>query len=282
MKFVRSLNNSAAIVLGDNGKEEVVLGKGIGFGNKSGDTIDISKIEHRFVMAENKINIDQIKEIRATTFDITDKVIDLVERKLQIKFDDFQYLALADHIDFALTRVKDHIDVSDNNTRWETRNLFPKEYEVAKKIVNLINQKANVQLPDSESVFMTYHLVNASYKDTQIQETIKLTQLIAGVVNIIQLEYQVVLDTDSFNYNRFITHIRALMVRFMKKQKSEVNNLDPSLLELMKVKYNHAYETAQRISIFLHKKMGWVLKQDDLFYLTLHIWRVTSRQDQYN
>ncbi len=34
MKFLKAFNNSAALVRNDEGQEEVVLGKGIGFGLK--------------------------------------------------------------------------------------------------------------------------------------------------------------------------------------------------------------------------------------------------------
>ena len=41
----------------------------------------------------------------------------MVEPLLNVKFNDFQYLALADHIDFALSRIEDNIDISAANTR---------------------------------------------------------------------------------------------------------------------------------------------------------------------
>lgn len=277
MEFVRSLNNSAAIVKDDDA-EEIILGKGVGFGLKKGDQIDESKIERRFVTANDQVQPDQVKDLSATTIDVTNKVVKMVEPLLQIKFNDYQYLALADHIDFALTRVTDHIDLSDNNTRWEVKNLFPREYAISEKVVQLINQELSVELPKSESVLMTYHLVNASSKDSAVQETVQITNLISGIVNIIQLEYQMVLDTESFNYSRFITHLRALLVRLIRKQKSDTESLDPSLLGFMQVKYCHAYETAERISTYLNAKMGWNLQPDDKFYLVLHIWRVTNRQ----
>lgn len=278
MKFVRTLNNSAAIVE-DDGKEEVVLGKGIGFGLKKGDQVDESKIERRFVTADDQ-DLDQVKDIRSTTLDVTNKVVDLVEPLLQIKFNDYQYLALADHIDFAVTRIKDHIDVSDNNTSWEVKNLFPKEYRISQRVIDLINNELKIELPKSEAVFMTYHLVNASSDEDKVQETVQITNLISGIINIVQLEYQMVLDTNSFNYNRFITHLRALLVRLIRHQKTDTAELDPSLLGFMKVKYSHAYETAERIATYLHSKMGWKLQPDDIFYLVLHIFRVTSRQDK--
>lgn len=278
MKFVKQLNNSAAIVESDDGKEEVVLGKGIGFGLKKGDTIDENKIERRFVTADDQIDLDQVQDIGASTIDVTNQVVKMVEPILDIKFSDFQYLSLADHIDFAITRVEDDIDLNMNNTRWEVKNLFPKEFAVAEEVVKLINEELGIKLPKSESVLMTYHLVNASSNDAQLQETVQITNLISSIVNIIQLDYKMVLDTDSFNYSRFITHLRALLVRLLRHQSTDTEELDPSLLSFMKVKYNHAYQTEERIATFLHAKMGWELKPDDRFYLVLHIWRVTSRQ----
>ncbi|MDE7056261.1 MAG: PRD domain-containing protein, partial [Lactobacillus sp.] len=144
MEFVRSLNNSAAIVKDDDA-EEIILGKGVGFGLKKGDQIDESKIERRFVTANDQVQPDQVKDLSATTIDVTNKVVKMVEPLLQIKFNDYQYLALADHIDFALTRVTDHIDLSDNNTRWEVKNLFPREYAISEKVVQLINQELSVE-----------------------------------------------------------------------------------------------------------------------------------------
>lgn len=279
LKFLKTLNNSAAIVETDSGESEIVLGKGIGFNLKKGDQIDESKIERRFVTADDHKK-DQVKDIRPETIDITNQVVRLVEPLLNIKFNDFQYLALADHIDFALTRVKDNIDFSDNNTRWEVRNLFPKEYQVAEQTIKLIDSQLKVTLPKSESVLMTYHLVNAESDDAQVQETVQITQLIKDIINIIQFEYKLVLDTNSFNYSRFITHLRALLVRLMRHQKTDTEELDPSLLSFMKVKYNQAYETSERIATYLNSKMGWELKPDDKFYLVLHIWRVTNRQEK--
>lgn len=71
----------------------------------------------------------------------------MVEPLLNVKLNDFQYLALADHIDFALSRIEDHIDISAASTRWEVKNLFPKEYKISEKVIALINKEMNVNLP---------------------------------------------------------------------------------------------------------------------------------------
>lgn len=278
MIFLKTFNNSAALVKDDDGKEEVVLGKGIGFGIKKGQKVDESKIERRFITTEQSDEVKQVKEFRPQTIDVTNQVVDLVEPLLQTKFTDYQFLALADHIDFAVTRINDNIDIDPANNDWEVKNLFPKEYALAGKVIALINSEFNIQLPKSETIFMTYHLVNAASDDAQIQETMQITNLISGIISIIQYQYKITLDTTSFNYSRFITHLRILLVRLLRKDKKEDPQLDPSLLSFMKIKYNEAYETAERIATYLHSKMGWTLDSDDKFYLVLHIFRVTSRQ----
>lgn len=279
MIFLKSFNNSAALIQNEEGQEEVVLGKGIGFGLKKGDQVPEEKIERRFIPATQEDEINQVKQISSQTIDVTSKIVRMVEPLLQVKFNDFNYLALADHIDFALTRVEDNIDLNSANNSWEVKNLFPKECAVANQVVELINTDLNVKLPKSEVVLMTYHMVNAESNDAQLQETVQITELITGIINIIQFQYQITLDTESFSYSRFITHLRVLLVCLIKHQKRTGEALDPSLLSFMKIKYTRAYETAQRISTYLHAKMGGTLEADDQFYLVLHIFRVTSRQN---
>lgn len=204
----------------------------------------------------------------------------MVEPLLNVKFNDFQHLALADHIDFALSRIEDNIDISAANIRWEVKNLFPKEYKISEKVIALINKEMKVNLPVSESTFMTHHFVNAASDNDQVQETVEITEFISGIIDIIQYKYQMDLATESFNYSRFITHLRVLLVRLLRNKHHKSWELDGSLLGFMKIKYNHAYDTAERIATYLHSKKGWTLNSDDEFYLVLHIWRVTSRQEK--
>ena len=280
MKFLKAFNNSAALVRNDEGQEEVVLGKGIGFGLKEGQDVDENKIERCFVTSDQSDEVAQVKEFKSQTIDVTNQIVKMVEPLLQTHFTDYQFLALADHIDFAVTRINDHIDIDPANNDWEVKNLFPKEYAIAEKVVALINRELQVILPKRETTFMTYHLVNAASDDAQVQETIQITNLISGIISIIQFQYKITLDTTSFNYSRFITHLRILLVRLLRKEIKENQKLDPSLLSFMKIKYNKAYDTAERIATYLHSKMNWTLDSDDKFYLVLHIFRVTSRQEK--
>ena len=280
MKFKKSYNNSVALVE-ENGQELIVVGKGIGFGLKPGMEVDVSKIERRYRSDEESMSeISQIKEIKAQVLNATTKIIEMAEPDLNIKFTDNQYLTLADHINFAIQRLQEDINIGWSGvSRWEIKSLFPKEYKVAEKAVKILDSEFQITLPEEEIVLLTYHFVNAGNDDLKVQDTIKISKLISGIVDIVQYRYRIVFDTESFNYSRFITHLRALMVRKVLHQESGEDELDPTILELMKLKYAEAFETVESISTYLEGKAGWKLNQNDKLYLVLHIWRVTHRQN---
>ena len=279
MKFLKNFNNNAALLVYDQDVEWIVVGNGVGFGKHQGDQIDEQKIQRRFVATlKQNVDIDDFQDLKPQSFVITTQVVHLVEPLLKVSFSDYQYFVLADHIDFALKRANDGIDVDNGTVRWEVKKLFPKEFQAATQSVDLINATADVTLPKSEVVFMTYHFINAGSDGSKLQETIKITKLIGGIIDIVQYQYQMRLDPESFNYNRFIAHLRALMVQRVSRSNGTGSELDQSLLQLMQVKYAHAYATVERIDTFLQSKAGWRLEPDDKVYLTLHIWRVTHRQ----
>lgn len=279
MKFLKNFNNNAALVVDDQDVEWIVVGNGVGFGKHKGDQVDEQKIQRRFVATlKQNVDIDSFQDLKPQSFAITTQVVHLVEPLLKVSFSDYQYFVLADHIDFALKRANDGIDVDNGTVRWEVKKLFPKEFQAATKAVELINSTADVTLPKSEVVFMTYHFINAGSDGSKLQETIKITKLISGIIDIVQYQFQMNLDPESFNYNRFVAHLRALMVQRVSRTSGTGSELDQSLLQLMIAKYPQAYATVERIDTFLQSKAGWRLEPDDKVYLTLHIWRVTHRQ----
>lgn len=279
MQFIKNFNNNAALVTDDQAVEWVVVGNGVGFGMHTGDTIDESKIQRRFVASlKGNVDIDSFQDLKPQSFIITTKVIRLVEPLLKISFSDYQYFVLTDHIDFALKRANDGIDVDNGTVRWEVKKLYASEFQAAEQAVALIEKLAAITLPKSEVVFMTYHFVNAASDGTKLQETIKITKLISGILDIVQYQFHVALDPESFNYNRFITHLRALMVQRACHVDTTGSELDDSLLTLMRAKYPLAYDTVERIDTFLQSKADWRLTPDDKVYLILHVWRVTHRQ----
>lgn len=280
MKFIKSYNNNAALVQDGHGQEWIVTGKGVSFGLKKGQSVAEEKIERRFkAEKDQEIEPQVVQGIKPKSFEATDKVTKMAEEKYQLEFTGYQYFALADHIDFAIKRTLDGAAVPDGTVAWEGAKLFPKEFKMAQDAVQIIEDTVHISMEHSEPVYLMYHFINAESDGSKLQDTVRMSQYISGIVNIVQFQYGVTLDPSSFNYQRFVSHLRALMVRRIVGDKQE-GELDPAILQLMELKYPEEKETVDRIGTYLQNKADWQLTPDDRVYLILHIWRVTHRDEE--
>lgn len=282
MKFQKNFNNNAALVEDSQALEWIVIGNGVGFGKHPGDLVDESKIERRFIATGSKgfdaPQVQALTEINAKMLAIMSEIVTLVEPALDTKINDRQYLILADHLQFAVKRINAHVTLNDQSLLWELRNLFPTEYQTAQQTIQLINQKLGFKLPDGEAVPLTYHFVNIKNGDSEIEDTMTMAKLVANIIGIVQKNYGIVLDEESFNYSRFISHLRYFIIRRLKKTQETDTQLDPALLAMMITRYPQAYQVVQQITAFLKLEMDWALQSDEEVYLLLHIWRVTQHQ----
>ncbi|TSB47340.1 PRD domain-containing protein [Alkalicoccobacillus porphyridii] len=281
MKFTKAFNNNVALVKDSSGVEWIVMGTGVGFQKNKGDSISEENIRRKFVAEQSSTRkplLQVLDEIDSEVLDVSVEIIKNTEAQLGITFNNNIYLTLADHLNFAVKRANEQIDYADTN-RWEVKNLYPKEYEAAKDAIRQVFDRLDVLLPKSEETFITYHFVNGQQaKKTKIEETLKMTEVINRIIEIVQYHFQLKLDEDSLNYTRFITHLRYFFIRQFKQDQTEQEEVDLTLLELVKTKYEKAYQAVEKISTLLEKRYGWSLSSNERLYLTLHVWRVTNRQ----
>ena len=278
MKFVKAFNNNVALVEDSSGLEWVVMGTGVGFQNKKGDKIDQSVIRRKFVAESSRTRrplehiLDNIKpEILNTSIEL----IKQAEAEIGVTFNANIYLTIADHLNFAIERSNDGLEYT-QASRWEVKRLYPKEYQAAVHAIRLIYDRLDVLLPKSEETFLTHHFVNAQNEQTNIKETMKMTEVINRIIEIVQYHFQLKLDEESMNYSRFVTHLRYFVLRQLDHEQHASLQTDLAILNLVKTKYAKAYQAVAKISNLLYKKYGWSLSSDESLYLTLHIWRVTN------
>lgn len=89
----------------------------------------------------------------------------------------------------------------------------------------------------------------------------KITKLIAGIVDIVQYQYGLTLDVESFNYTRFIGHLRAFMVQRLSNARPYGAELDGELLALMEQKYPRQLLRLPALIIFYRLRWGGPLIQ---------------------
>lgn len=206
----------------------------------------------------------------------TTAVTKLAEQLFDVTFSNYQYLSLADHLNFAIERAHEQIMMNVTATRWELETLYPLEYKAAKQAKEFIEHRHTIALPESETIFLTYHFVNAQSELGTMNDTVKMTQLIQQTIDLVQRMAQTQLNTEDFHYTRFITHLRFFVLKKMRDEVIVDDGLDPLLIQTLQLKYAKAYDIAKKVAVFYRHQEQWELTTDELLYLSLHIWRVTQ------
>ncbi|WP_156856347.1 BglG family transcription antiterminator LicT [Oceanobacillus sp. AG] len=278
MKIKKILNNNVALTYNERNQEVVVMGLGLAFQKKEGSTIDPDKIEKTFILenkgVSNKI-AELLKEIPEIYLDLTYQIIELAKSRLPYQLDDYLYVALIDHLSFAVERHKQGFDLK-NALLWEIQKYYKQEYKLALEALEIINKKLDIELPEDEAASIALHFVNSQLSGDNMTKTVQMTEMVNDILNIVKYYFQMELDEDSVNYERFLTHLRFFALRFIRKEKLE-DTYDEFLFEQVKGKYNKAFQCAERIASYIKKDYNWSISHDEILYLTLHIHRLTNR-----
>ena len=94
----------------------------------------------------------------------------------------------------------------------EVKIFYPQEFAVGKYALSLVRKELHVTLPEDEAASIALHLVNAQF-DTSISETLRVTQVLHYVMEILDSCKELVLDPASPYYDEFIIHLKFLALR---------------------------------------------------------------------
>lgn len=175
-RVLRVFNNNAVLVSTD-GVETVLAGRGIGFGKKPGDSIPKAGVQRQFVEAsEDKIEfLKSAKaldpQLVATVSEAVDIAADLIK-----DLSGSIYVVLVDHLVFAVQRHRDGTPIQ-NKLVSEIKIAFPTEYNAAEILLQYVNAKLGITLPDDEAGFIALHLNAARTGDTVKQPLSKVNEL---------------------------------------------------------------------------------------------------------
>lgn len=279
MKIKKVLNNNVVVSLNSRNQEIVVMGRGLAFQKKVGEIIDASKIEKTFVLETHGISeklANLLRDISEKYLNISARILEYAKSQLPYKLDEYLYVALTDHISFAISRYKQGIHLK-NPLLWEIRKFYKDEFQVAVKALEIIKEETGIELGEDEAASIALHLVNSQLSGENVATAIQVTEIVNKILNIVKYHFKLELDENSINYERFLTHLRFFAIRFIREEKLE-ESVDEFFFEQIKIKYPEAYACTQKIKTYLEKQFHFELTKDEELYLTVHIYRVTNRQ----
>lgn len=278
MIIEKVINNNIVSAYDENGKEVVVMGRGLGFHARAGAVIDKSKVEKVFRITSRSV-ADQFMELIAKMpiehTKISNDIIAFAKKTLKLKLNQSIYVTLTDHINFAIDRCQKGINL-ENALLWEIRRFYPQEYELGCYAIDLIREQLHITLPEDEAGFIALHFVNAEY-GTNIRDAANFPYQMKEILEIVSRELEIVLDEGTLHYERFVTHMKFLLQRVYRKEL--LPNEETELAEMMRKKYPREYACSQRIAEYIEKTSNCRLSGEEVMYLSIHIRRVTMAEE---
>lgn len=279
LTIAKVLNNNIALVVDASGRDCIAMGCGIAFKKSRGDVLAEREVERLFTqhVPELSKRLDSlVKLIPEEYFEAAQAIVEHAKLRLGRDLDDSIYLALTDHIHFAVERARKGVVVG-NRLTLDTKMVYREEFECAEAALAYIERVFEVELPKDEAAFITLHFVNAS-TGAGMDATVEAAQLIQRLLGIIEDELGTTFDRDSLSYYRFMIHLRFFVQRIVvpDARPGDGETEDLRMLALVRQQYGESFACAERVANYVERERGVRVSANERTYLTVHIERVRS------
>lgn len=278
MIIKKILNNNVVISDNKESQEVVVMGKGIAFNKKVGDKISLIAIDKMFVNhsgSERQEMEKLVEKIPPDIIEVSKEIMLLAEKEIGYNYSEKSYLSLTDHLFYAIERARENISLP-NPLLFDIKKFYSKEFKVALKAVEIVKNKLNVDMTEEEAGVIAMHLANSVTDYQDMATTMKNTEIVKNILNVVRRYFGCEFDENSTNYQRMVTHIQFFVQRIMNNELSE--ETDDFLYELVQSKYPEAFQCSLRVRDYLLTKRDISISHSEIIYLTIHINRVVNNK----
>ncbi|WEG73060.1 BglG family transcription antiterminator LicT [Vagococcus intermedius] len=275
MKVLKILNNNAFISYDSHGKEVIVMGNGIAFGQKVGKEVTPTGRYKIFSNTDSETN-ERLKaivaEIPEEYMKITERIIFILEKQYDKKINDVVYISLTEHIHGAVERHKKGIEVT-NPMLMDIKRLFKDEYEIGLSAIEDIENEFGIPFGEDEAAYIAQHLI---YGQLDYMTSITdVTKLMQEIIDIIKYTFRTNFNEESIYYNRFVTHLKFFAQRVVSDQTYSDENQD--LFDIFKAKYLESYGCVCKIVAHIKNHYDYDLNSDEQLYLMIHIEKISTK-----
>lgn len=273
MKVIKILNNNALLALDNDGFEYVYLAKGIGFQNKINEELIDLENQKKYKLFtpeadDGRNSKDIIERVEAIYIEISAYILSLTQQKFK-NVDEDILLPLADHIAFAIQRIKNGVSIINPFVN-DIKLLFTDEYEVAEQSKDFIKEKTNVTINEDEISYITLH-INSAIRAEHIDLSMQIIRIIKNFIDEIEQECGIKVNYNSITYTRFITHIRFMVARIYNNE-----YLGVDMNNYTETNFPYSYKKAVELAEIIGSVLKNNIKDIEIGYLALHIERVVQ------
>lgn len=266
-------HNTVIVICSETNQEYMIMGKGVGFNKKVNENIEAKPEDTVYSLQESTERGDVkhlIKSLSPVCMEIADEVLDEAERVFG-KIDRSILFPMADHLEYAVKRVKNHEQISNPLTE-DIRVLFHMEFKVAQCAEPILKEKLGVQIDQHEIGYIALH-IHAAIEDEEISQTMQMARAVRECISLVETEIGRPIDVMSLSYNRLMNHIRYMVARAINEEQLKVN-----LNDYMRIKFPQAFQMAQTICAQIERNLNCQLSEVEIGYFAMHIERVRSQE----
>lgn len=274
LQVVKVLNNSLLLALGSDGRERVLMGKGIGFRKAAGGELNAEEVDKVFVIQDKDLKRNIIRlasEVDELYFAIAKNVIDYALETYRFKLMDHLYLALTDHLAFAVRRMREGLLIQ-NFYSYGMRKFNPREYDVGRYALELFKKETGIALPRDEAYNIAFHFINAQVSDVGQAERLEITKIVSAVLDIIRLHYNRSFDEESFDYARLIRHLQLFAQRLLSDEQS-LGGEDFLYRQIAEICQNEN-ACVDKIAHYIRHTYGREVAPNERSYLLIYLHRI--------
>ena len=275
-RITKVLNHNSLIGIGqDDPGECLVMGKGIAFGKKAGQTVEVptdAEVYYLKEMTERGDASKIIKSVSPLCLELANEVLNRAEEEFQ-KVDRSILFTMADHLDFAVRRVRNGEQISNPLTD-DIRILFYKEYKVASCVKDLLRERLGIEIDAHEIGYLALH-VHAAIMDENVTQAMVIARTVRECISRVEEETGQSIDVISLGYNRLMNHVRYMVARAIHGEK-----LKMSLNDYMSVKFPKPFMAAERICREMEKSLKLPIPDVESGYLAMHLERMLDEEPE--
>ena len=272
MQIAKVLNNNVVVVLDEHRREQVVMGRGLAFQKRVGDSLDETKIEKIFALQSDELVgrlSELLSQIPLEVMTTCDRFIERARERLG-RLQESVYITLTDHCHFAIERQKNGVALR-NVLLWDIKRLYPKEFSLGQEARALIEKRLGVALAEDEAGFIALHLVTAQL-NSEMPEVMHVTRVMQEILQLVKYQLRLEYNEESLSYQRFVTHLKFFAQRMLTR--TVVEDDDAELHSAVKDNYAKAWKCAETVAVHLQKSYQRSLTTEEIMFLAIHIERV--------
>ena len=266
MKAIKVFNHNAVSTVMPDGREAIVLGKGIGFQKRPGDPVEERRIEKVYYVQDEMQTkfLQMLQDVEPSVMRSAEQILAMAE-DAGFSMSNQATISLIDHIGFAIERQKKGIQLP-NLLLNETQLLYQKESDLGRR---------SLKITEDEAGYIALHLVTISVDRNAAYFSLKF---IKGALDIVRETYRIDLQQNSLDTMRLTTHLKFLAQRIRQPHPDSAEEGDPMYAELLSRDPRHRLCIA-RMEDFIRQSTGHTMDEQEKFYILIHLTQVLKHRE---